>query len=485
MGHIDHGKSTLLDYIRKTNIVEGEAGGITQHLSAYEVEHKNKEGEVRKITFLDTPGHEAFQKMRLCGAEIADIAILIISAEDGVKEQTLEALRSIKQAEIPYIVAVNKIDKPNANVEKVKQELLEHEVYLEGLGGDVPWAPISAKHGDGVPELLDLMLLVADIAELTGDTEKPAEGIVIEALLDPKKGTSATLIIKDGTLKLGMCVASGSSYSPVRIFEDFQGNTIKEASFSSPVRVVGWNTIPETGSPFTSHESKKEAAQTLTSEKQEKLILKNHASEEDEENEMIVVPLIIKADVRGTLDAIEHEIAKLHIEGLDIRIINSSVGAITEGDVKLAQGSENSIIIGFNTPIDAPARDLADRDDIRIQSFDIIYKLSEWLSEELEKRRPRKDVEEVSGAGRILKIFSKVKHKHVLGGKIESGSLSVGASVRIVRKGVTVGQGKILNLQQNRADSKKIESGEFGAQVESAIEIVSGDTLETFVITKK
>lgn len=484
MGHIDHGKSTLLDYIRKTNIVESEAGGITQHLSAYEVEHKTKEAAVRKITFLDTPGHEAFQKMRLCGAEIADIAVLIVSAEDGVKAQTLEALRSIMQAEIPYIVAINKIDKPNANVEKVKQELLEHEIFLEGLGGDVPWAPISAKTGDGVSDLLDLMLLVADMAELSGNPDKPAEGIVIEAHLDPKKGTSATLVIKDGTLKLGMCVASGRSYSPVRIFEDFQGTSIKEASFSSPVRVVGWNELPETGEPFTSHDSKKEAEKTLSAGETTRAPQKTPASE-DEESEDVIVPLVIKADVRGTLDAIEHEISKFQIDNVDVRVVGSGVGAISEADIKLASGSEHTIIIGFNTPIDAAARDLADRDAVTIHTFDIIYKLSEWLAEELERRRPRKNVEEVSGAARVLKVFSKTKHKHVLGGKLESGSLSTGAAVRIMRKGVEIGRGKVLNLQQNRADVKQIEGGEFGAQVESALEIVSGDVLETFVVTKK
>jgi len=259
MGHIDHGKSTLLDYIRNSNVVEGEAGGITQHLSAYVVEHKTKEGESGKITFLDTPGHAAFQQMRLRGADVADVAILIVSAEDGVKPQTLEALESIKAADIPYIVAINKIDKPGADVPKTQASLVENQIYIEGMGGDIPWAPISAKSGDGVDDLLDLVVLAADLAELKGDTNVPATGTVIEGYLDDKRGTTATLIINNGTLKSGQCVVSGNTYAPVRIMEDFNGNSIKEASLSEPVGIVGFSEVPEVGSDFVTVENKKAA----------------------------------------------------------------------------------------------------------------------------------------------------------------------------------------------------------------------------------
>ncbi|HJL55587.1 MAG TPA: GTP-binding protein, partial [Candidatus Paceibacterota bacterium] len=252
MGHIDHGKSALLDYIRKTNIVESEHGGITQHLSAYEVTHKE-----RKITFLDTPGHEAFKKMRFRGAEVADIAVLVVSAEEGVKAQTLEALKSIRENKIPFIVAINKIDKPSADVEKTKQNILENEIYLEGLGGNVPFTPISAKTGEGIPELLDMMLLVADLEELSGNSEGQASGIVIESHLDQKKGISTTLIIKDGILKIGSFIVAGDALSPVRIMEDFHGEQIKEAVFSSPVKVVGFSKIPVVGSSFETFKSKK------------------------------------------------------------------------------------------------------------------------------------------------------------------------------------------------------------------------------------
>src|SRR3989344_1393800 len=339
MGHIDHGKSTLLDYIRKTNVVADEAGGITQHLSAYEVLHKNERGEDRKITFLDTPGHEAFQKMRLRGAEVADIAILIVSAEEGVKAQTLEAYASIKEAGLPLVVAINKIDRPNANIERTKQSLAENEIYLEGLGGDIPWVPVSAKVGTGIPELLDIMLLVADMQELTADPEKLAEGIVIETQRDPRKGISATLIITNGTLRSGIFLTSGNALSPVRIFEDFLGNPIKEARFSTPVRIVGWSDLPEIGGTFSSFETKKEAEQALTqkeitAEKKEKVVEENT----EEEKEHVTIPVILRADAAGSLDAIEHELKKLESETVTIRIVSKGVGAVSEGDVKAASG---------------------------------------------------------------------------------------------------------------------------------------------------
>ena len=257
LGHIDHGKSTLLDYIRQSNTVAGEAGGITQRLSAYVVEHTTKDGQIKKITFLDTPGHEAFQKMRVRGADLADIAILVVSAEDGVMPQTLDALASIKAANIPYIVAINKIDKPGADIARTKAGLTENEIYLEGMGGDVPAVPLSAKTGEGVDELLDVLLLAADIAELAGDPDAPALGTVIESRLDPRRGAEATLLVKNGTLRLGQYAVAGAAYAPVRIMEDWNGKKITEASLSEPVSVVGWSSAPEAGATFFVVENKK------------------------------------------------------------------------------------------------------------------------------------------------------------------------------------------------------------------------------------
>jgi translation initiation factor IF-2 len=250
MGHIDHGKSTLLDYIRKTNIVETEAGGITQRISAYEVVHKTKEGQEKKITFLDTPGHEAFGAMRARGAKVADIAILVVAADDGVKPQTVDALKTILKAEIPYIVAINKIDKEGANVDRTKVSLAENEIYVEGYGGTISSVPISAKTGEGVSDLLDTVVLAAELEELTGDPSVNAEGVIIEANLDKKKGISATLVVKNGTLKSGQFVVAGSALSPVRLLENYAGKSIPEATFSSPVRIIGWNELPDVGSIF-------------------------------------------------------------------------------------------------------------------------------------------------------------------------------------------------------------------------------------------
>jgi translation initiation factor IF-2 len=271
MGHVDHGKSTLLDYIRKSNVVESESGGITQHISAYEVTHKDENGVDKLITFLDTPGHEAFSKMRSRGATTSDIAILVVSAEDGIKAQTLEAYNTIIESKIPYIVAINKIDKPNANIDKVKMDLVEKGIYLEGLGGDIPFVPISAKNGTGVNELLDMILLVSMMHESTGDRSELASGVIIEANREPKRGISATVIIKNGTLRTGMFVASGEAIVPTRIIENFLGKPIKEATFSSPVRLVGFISMPEVGNTFQTFKTKKEAEEYVQKFKEEKL----------------------------------------------------------------------------------------------------------------------------------------------------------------------------------------------------------------------
>lgn len=484
MGHIDHGKSALLDYIRKTNIVEHEVGGITQHLSAYEVVHKNQSGQEKKITFLDTPGHEAFKKMRSRGATVADIAILVVSAEEGVKAQTLEALSSITQSGIPFIVAINKIDKPEANIERTKTNLTEHKIYLEKLGGDVPWVPISAKTGEGISELLDMVLLVAELEELNGDPKVNASGTIIESHRDTKKGISTTLIIKDGTLKIGMYVAAGNTLSPVRILEDFLGNRVKHATFSSPVKVIGFNEIPQVGASFSSFTSKKEAEKAVKKEKPVKKI--ERVKNKKEDGTFIVVPLILKADVLGSLDAVKHEIDKHKDETIYLKIIQEGVGNISENDIKAAGGKAGTIVLGFNVKTDASAIEIADRHEISIHVFDIIYKLSEWIEEEIKKRKPKTKVEEITGSAQVLKTFSATKNKQLIGGKVTQGSLSAKGTVRIMRKGEVIGTGIILSMQQHKAEAKKIEVGnEFGAQVNSKIEIAQGDVLEHVSITEK
>ena len=486
MGHIDHGKSTLLDYIRKTNIAEKEAGGITQQLSAYEVVHKDKEGVERSITFLDTPGHEAFALMRSRGAEIADIAILIVSAKDGVKKQTLEALSAIKKAHIPFIVAINKIDSPEADIERTKNNLLENEIYLEGLGGNVPYTAISAKTGEGVPQMLDLLLLAADLEELTGVLNKNAEGVVTESHVNTKKGISATLVIKDGTLKSGMFVVVGNSIAPVRIMEDFAGHSIKEAYFSSPVQVTGFNCLPQVGSSFTSFERKKEAEAEALTHSRENRGKKNQEQKEEVEREVFSIPIIIKANVMGAIDAIKHEINKLNSDRVEMLIIQEGVGTISESDIKNAGGSKNVLILGFNVGIDKRAQDLADRVGIHIKTFLVIYELEVWLKKIIKELIPKIQSEEVTGKAKIVKIFSRVKDKQIVGGTVQEGVITIGAHVKIFRRNTEIGRGKITNLQSQKADIQRIvEGNEFGSQVQSKIDITPGDVLESFILVEK
>jgi translation initiation factor IF-2 len=484
MGHIDHGKSKLLDYIRKTNVVEGEAGGITQHISAYEVTHKDEKGEDRKITFLDTPGHEAFSKMRSRGAAAGDIAILVVSAEDSVKAQTVEALQTIKSSGIPYIVAINKIDKPGANPEKTKMDLAEKEVYLEGYGGQIPFVEISAKVGTGIGHLLDLILLVADLNEFKGDKSKKATGYVLESNLDPKRGISATLIVKDGSMKKGEFAVAGGALSAIRILENFLGRSIDQASFSSPVRITGWSSLPEVGQVFSIFESKKEAeAQALKNKGSQKEKKSNQPESSSSEAKMI--PVIIKTDVSGSLEVIEKELGKLAKENIAFKIIQKGVGNINENDFKMSSSDKDSIILGFNVKADKNIPETNEKTGVQIRTFDTIYKMAEWLSEEVEKRRPRVEVEEVIGKAKIQKLFNQTKGKQIVGGKVYDGKLALGP-VRILRRDFEIGRGNVAELQQNKAKTREVAMpNEFGAMIESKIEVAPGDILESLTVVTK
>lgn len=474
MGHIDHGKSTLLDFIRKANVVEGEAGGITQHLSAYVANHTTKEGVTGSITFLDTPGHEAFQKMRLRGADLADVAILVVSAEDGVKPQTMEALASIEAAGIPYVVAINKIDKPGADIPRTQASLIEHGIYIEGMGGNIPWTAISAKAGTGVDDLLDLVVLTADLADLKADTNSPAEGKVIEAKLDKKRGNTATLIISKGTLKTGDFVVSGRAFSPVRIMEDFTGRSLKEASLSVPVGIVGWNETPVVGAPFTTVANKKAAEEVIASKGDEV------ATEVTKASQLPTIPLLIKADVSGTLEAILHELAKFESDRVSVKIIDSAVGDISVADVQNVSATKSAIIVGFNVRVERSAQDLAERLGVEIDTFKVIYELSEWLNTALKNRTPTKEEEIVTGRAKILRHFSVQRYTHVLGGRAEEGVIKNGQEVRIMRRDIKIGEGEIKNIQQAKSDVSEVKEGEFGMQLQTKTEIAAGDYIEAF-----
>jgi translation initiation factor IF-2 len=492
VGHIDHGKSTLLDYIRKSNVVAGEAGGITQHLSAYQAHHKNAQGE-HLITFLDTPGHEAFTAMRSRGLRVADVAILVVSSEEGVKLQTLEALKLIQEAEIPYVIAFTKIDKPGANLERAKMSMLEHQVFLEGMGGDVPWVAVSGKSGEGIPELLDLILLAAELEGISADPKAAGKGLVIEAHVDAKRGNTATLIVQDGTLESGEFIVSGSSLAPVRIMENFLGKPVKEAAPGSPVRIVGFSTLPSVGQEWHAVETKREAESEVkefaTAETASAHRVSSQASAEG--GETSVLPLIIKTDVAGTGEAVVHEMQKLpQHPKLQVRVVSRGVGTITEGDVKLVGARTDSaqpgIIIGFNVKVEGPARDLAERLGVKIELFDIIYKLTEWLGAELEERRPREHVEELVGSAKVLKFFSMQKGRVVLGGRVEEGELRENTEIKVMRRDIELGRGRIVSLQTQKTPVKTVEAGkEFGAQLKLDIEPAAGDKLEAFTVAFK
>lgn len=488
MGHIDHGKSTLLDYIRKTNIVDTEAGGITQRISAYEIVHKTPQDTNERVTFLDTPGHEAFGFMRSCGIGIADVAILVVSAEEAVKKQTLEALKCITDSKVPYIVAINKIDRPGANIEKTKNSLVENGIYIEGYGGTVPYVLISAKTGQGIPELMDMILLVSEMEELKGDSEKFATGRVIESHMDKKKGITAVLVIKDGHIENGMYVVSGDRIAPTRMMENFMGKKITEATFSSPIRIIGFDKLPKAGENFVTFDNKKDAEEYILAqkEKEKNMPIKNYGSDGSEELDPSILRLMIKTEVAGSIYAVEHEIDKINKDGQKIKIISANTGNISENDVKLAMGKNPAIIVGFDVSVDASAKDLAQRNGILIETFDIIYKIAEWLIEEVDKRKPKTFVEEVTAEVKILKYFSTMRDKHILGARVEKGTVFVGEEAKIIRKDAEIGRGKIRDLQKEKNKVGEIREGvEFGCQFQSDIVPAPGDRLYIYKVMEK
>ena len=480
VGHIDHGKSTLLDYIRKSNVVATEAGGITQHTSAYEVIHPTEDGTERKLTFLDTPGHEAFAEMRARGASVSDVAILVVSAEDGVKPQTLEALAAVKAAGIPFVVAINKIDRPNANPDRVKQELGEHEVYVESYGGKVPSVNISAKTGEGISDLLDLILLVADLENLTGIISEPADGYVLESYLDPKVGITITLIIKNGTLLLGDLVVIEDKMAKIKKIENFLGNSIKSASLSAPVKIYGFTDPVEVGQDFKAFGNKKEA---------EKYV-KDHADKKEVTDakspvaatlgsESVELAMVIKSDSHGTLEAVMHEVCKLASDRVRFKIVDTGIGTITDRDLKLLIGSSHPLVAGFNVRADRSASDLAERYNVPLQTFDIIYKLTEWLEEQLKLNRPELTEEVVMGQVKILKVFSQNNTKQVVGGQVQTGRFKKGASVKILRREAEIGRGKVVELQaQKVAVAEVLEGDQFGTMIDAKIQLSAGDVLQ-------
>jgi len=489
MGHINHGKSSLLDYIRNANVTGKEAGGITQHIGAYEVGRAGKDGSERKITFLDTPGHEAFIGIRQRGTNVADIAVLVVSAEDGVKPQTLEALRHLREKKVPFVVAINKIDKPEANLEKTKQSLAENGVYIEGYGGDIPAVPVSAKTGQGITDLLDMILLMSDLEEFKASKDKKAEGFVIDTNLDSRRGQTATLLVKDGTLRKGEYIVVGDALAPTRIMENDRGDAVTYVEPGSPVRIIGWSKPANIGRPFIVAETKKEAEGLVEKAQEEER--KNarklpSAPKETSEAGKIFLPVVIKADTAGSLEAIEHELKKIAAATLPIRFLLKGIGVIGETDIKAALGTDSSLVIGFNVRINSDAGRYAEQNKIQVKTFEVIYKLLEWTEKEARARIPKTEVAEVVGAAKVLKVFSHEKDKQIIGGRVLSGLVKLGGMFNVIRRGEKIATGKIRSLEQQKVKADEVKKDtEFGALVESKMEIAPGDSIEVFITVMK
>ena len=480
-------------------MVETEAGGITQHIGAYQVDYATGRGQRKTITFLDTPGHEAFCGIRQRGAAAADIAILAVSAEDGVKPQTLEAWNVIKKLGMPFVVAITKIDKPNANIDNTKKSLGENEIYVEGWGGDVPCVPISSVTGTGIPELLDMIILVAELADLTTDPNIPATGIVIESDLDARSGIAATVLIKDGSLFSGSFALSGKAFAPVRYIEDFQGKKIDLATASMPARILGWNAVPQCGLTFSVVSDKKEAEKLIRQYRDtennspSKSDLLTHTAtinpdpnipateiDLDAKNKKIVVfPLIIKADAIGSLEAVIHELTKINDDRVRLKIISASIGEINENDIKQASGDPNTLVLGFNVKPDKKAASIIERNPTKVMSFNIIYDLVSFVRESFQAKIPKEYMEESLGILKVIAVFSKEKDRQIIGGKVESGSMATGNDIRIIRREAKLGSGKIRELQEKKIRVQEVASGhECGAMIEAKIEIAPGDKIE-------
>ena len=491
MGHVDHGKTSLLDAIRNTKVIEGEAGGITQAIGAYVVNVNGK-----KITFLDTPGHEAFTAMRMRGANATDIAILVVAADDGVMPQTVEAINHAKAAGIEIIVAVNKIDKPSANIDRVKQELSEYELVSEDWGGSTVFAPVSAKTGEGIKELLEMILLTSDILELKANANRRARGMVIEAQLDKGRGPVATVLVQKGTLKVGDFIAAGPSHGKVRAMIDDSGRRVKEAGPSTPVEILGLNDVPGAGEVFVSLDSDKEAksfAETFIAQNKVKLLddtkAKSKVSLDDlfskiQEGNLKELNLIIKADVQGSVEAVKESLLKLSNEEVIVKVIHSGVGAINESDVILASAS-NAIIIGFNVRPDATAKATAETEGVDVRLYDVIYKAIEDVEDAMKGMLDPIFEEKVIGHAEIRQIFKASGIGNIAGAYMLDGVMQRGCLVRITREGEQIYEGKLASLKRFKDDVKEVKAGfECGLVFEDFGDFAELDVVEGYIMVE-
>lgn len=484
MGHVDHGKTTLLDKIRSSKVALGEAGGITQAIGAYQVEING-----RRITFLDTPGHEAFTAMRARGAKVTDIAVIVVAADDGVMPQTLEAIDHAKAADVPIIVAVNKMDKPNANPDRVKQEMADHDVMPEEWGGDTIFVPTSAKSGMGIDDLLETILTVADVKELKANPHQIASGTVIEAKLDKGRGPVATLLVQNGTLHHGDPVVVGTCFGKIRRMTDENGHDVKSAGPACPVEVIGLNDVPEAGDLFRSYEDEKEARATAERRRRRKIeadrrktssmSLEDLASQIDS-GEIKEIPVIVKADVQGSAEAVKSSLEKLDVKGVRVNVIHSTAGAISESDIMLADAS-HAMIIGFNVRPDANIRKKAEEAGVEIRLHNIIYKATEEMENAMKGMLEPVYEEVVIGQAEVRQTYKVSKVGTIGGCMVTDGKLTSGCGVRLIREGIVVYTGKLGSLKRFKDDVKEVVSGyECGLTIENYNDIKVGDTIEAF-----
>jgi translation initiation factor IF-2 len=488
MGHVDHGKTSLLDAIRGEDVVSGEAGGITQHIGAYQVALPDK----AKITFLDTPGHEAFTEMRARGANVTDIVVLVVAADDGLRPQTVEAINHTKAAGVPMIVAINKIDKPEAKPQKVREELLQHEVIVEDMGGDVQDVEVSALKKTNLDKLLDAIQLQAEILELKANPERAAEGTVVEAKLDKGRGPLATVLVQRGTLRVGDVFVAGPSNGKVRAMIDDKGRQVKEAGPSVPVEVLGLSAVPSAGDPFTVVENEARAREvadyrqsvidrkrTTSAPVSLENMFASHASTTKE------LPLVIKADVQGSVEAIVHALARLSTDEIKVRVLHSGVGAITESDVTLASAS-GAPIIGFNVRPNAKAREVAERNKVELRYYDVIYHLTDWVKGAMAGELGPEIIETVVGRAEVKEVFPAGKKDKAAGLLVLEGVIRKGLNARLTREDVIVSATTISSLRRFKDDVAEVRAGlECGVMLADTNDIKAGDTLEVFEVEER
>ena len=485
MGHVDHGKTTLLDAIRKTNVVAGEFGGITQHIGAYQVEVQGK-----KVTFLDTPGHEAFTAMRARGASITDVVIIVVAADDGVMPQTKEAIDHAKAAGVPIIVAINKIDKPGANIDKIMYAMSDHDLMPEEWGGSTIFAQISAKMGTGISDLLETILVVSEVQELKANPERMAVGTVIEAKLDKGRGPVTTLLVQNGTLKTGDAVVVGACFGRVRKMVDDKGREIKTAGPSKPVEIIGLNDVPVAGDNFKAFANEKQARIVAEKRMQEKVEQERKSSsamslddlaQQISEGNLQEVNLIIKADVQGSAEAVKSSMEKISVDGVRVKVIRAQAGAISEGDIMLASAS-NAVIYGFNVRPDANIRKKAEEEHVSIRLHNIIYKALEEMELVMKGMLAPVFEEKITGQAVVRTTFKVSKVGTIAGCMVQDGSIKRDCGVRLIRDGVVIYEGKLGSLKRFQDDAKEVSQGyECGITIERFNDIKEGDIIEGFV----